>query len=332
MLPPEILISILSLDAIDECVTTCFAQINSLCHPKTPAWASVCSRWRQLYLRWHTTSSHLDLVVGGGTSNGYYRRAEIIAYRSPDAPLHLVIRDRVDRTIDYAVSSEEIATLISFISPLAPRVCALDIAFKNKSQLLLDSVITCWLNGRRRNPPMVLKVWNSIKSEPLQLNPPTDVCLGERGLPTYYWDFFRAIQTLALQHCYTPSDSCIFQGLINLHLDWPYKNPAPFDILQILAASPGLRWLSIDDVECVQREGSLDPVWLNSLRNLSLSQYMIKNSLNRFLPWLNTTSSAINMILRIINDPDFIPESRDFFHCSSVKRLFTYGVDRIAVL
>ncbi|KAG9085076.1 hypothetical protein FRC06_003745, partial [Ceratobasidium sp. 370] len=327
VLPSEVLVDILSLNSADECLRTCFTQFRSTSCPETPAWASVCTRWRQLYLRWHATSAHLDLVVGGDKEKRYFCRAEMIADRSLDAPLHLVIRDRVSKA-DCAVLSDEVARLIRFVTPLMPRVCALDITVENGSQLLLDSVLASWLEGCPRALPKVFKVWNSFAEEPLQLRPPIQLSSENQLSPTYFWDFLRPLQTLALHHCYPPSSSGIFKGLLDLYLDWSHKNPVPLDILNVLAASPGLRSLAIDDVACVKQEPPPKAVWLNSLQNLILSQYKIENCLNRFLPWLNTTSNLVSVIMRMIIDPDFIPESQAFFRRSSIKRIFTYGTER----
>ncbi|KAG9074102.1 hypothetical protein FRC06_010932, partial [Ceratobasidium sp. 370] len=302
--------------------------IRSSARPKAPAWASVCAEWRQLYLRFHATSSHLDLVVGGGAENIYYRHAEATANRSPGSPLHLVIRNRVDNTVNSVVSPDEIARLVGFITPLMPRVCALEISFENGSQLLLDSVVLCWIDGRPRDPPKVFKVWNSFTSKAIQLASPAKLSSQGPLSSRDFWEFFRPLQTLALQHCYVSPTSGILGGLVDLHLDWPYGNQAPLNILEILAASPGLRSLTIDDVECVQREDTPEAVYLNALQNLTLSQCEIKNSLNRFLPWLNTGANLVSAMMRVIIHPDFIPESQDFFRRSSVKRLFAYGTER----
>ncbi|KAG8741027.1 hypothetical protein FRC10_003450 [Ceratobasidium sp. 414] len=326
-LPSEILAAILCSDS-DECLRTCFAPVGPLSRPKPPAWASVCTQWRQLYHQWHITSSHLDLVVGGGIEDAYYDHAETRASRSHGASLHLVIKDRVDRTIDDPVSSSEIARLVGFISPLMPRVCGLDLEFKYEAQLLLDSVIACWVRNGSSAPPKFFKVWNSMKAEPLRLGLATELSSEVQVSQTEYRDFFCPLQTLVLQQCYVPSDDSIFKDLASLHLDWSDDISTPLDILEILAASPALRTLAIDDVNCVKYEDSPEAAFLGSLENLSISQYVVKKSLSRALPLLNTGSNSINLAMRILTDPDFIPESRDFFRRSSVKRLFTYGLER----
>ncbi|KAG8700351.1 hypothetical protein FRC08_004754 [Ceratobasidium sp. 394] len=289
-LPSEILAGILCADG-DECLRTCFAPTHSLSRPKPPAWASVCTQWHQFYHRWHISSSHLDLVVGEGVGDAYYHYAETVAGRSPDTPLHLIIQDRPDKAIDYPVSSDEIARLIRFIAPLMPRVCGLDFTFRCEGQLLLDSMIACWVGSRPAASPRFFKVWNNMNAEPLLLGPPTEAQIS----PMEYQDFFGPLQTFALQQCYVPSDSCLFRELTSLHLDWSGGIPTPLNLLETLAASPGLRTLSIDDVHCVRHEGSPKAVSLGALKNLSLSQYQLKNSLNRILPLINCGSNSISL-------------------------------------
>ncbi|KAG9092840.1 hypothetical protein FS749_015405 [Ceratobasidium sp. UAMH 11750] len=329
VLPSETLTTIFSM-ADDECLRNCFASVRSLCRPKAPGFASVCTQWRQLYFRWHVTSSHLDLVVGGEVNDAYYRHAKILAAKSPDAPLHLSIQDRVDNSSTKGdVSSDEVEKLVQFLVPLMPRVHVVDISFKFGSQLLLDSVVLPWVNCGTRVSPKVFKVWNTTGTGlPLQLGGPIELPHEGRVSSEELQHFFAPLQTLALWHCYAPPSASVYKGLTDLRLDILYDESISLDIVECLAASPNIHSLAVDDVKFVEQGESPTTVPLNSLRNLSLSQSKIGNSLKHLFPLLDTGSSSVTVIMRIILNPDFTSESQAFFRRSSVKRLFAYGNER----
>ncbi|KAG9125724.1 hypothetical protein FRC07_006465 [Ceratobasidium sp. 392] len=308
--------------ASNECRNTCFTPARSLPNPKAPPFAIVCAQWRQLYLRWHVASSHLDLIVGGSVADAYYHYAEARAANSIDAPIHLSIRDWVNKSVNAkAVSVDEVAKLISFVTPLLPRVCAIDITFKFRSQRLLDSVVSSWAKCGSSILPKVFKVWNTSESGPLELKAPTES-------PTEFRDFFSPLQTLALYNCTIASDTSVYRGLVDLRIDWLHNDASPLNITDILAASPNLRSLAVEDVKFVELGENIEMIPLMSLQNISVSQSKIENSLKHLLPLLDTGSNSTNVIMRVILPPDFIPESRAFFLRSSVKRIFTYGNER----
>ncbi|KAG9095297.1 hypothetical protein FS749_010724 [Ceratobasidium sp. UAMH 11750] len=288
-----------------------------------PAFASVCTQWRELYLRLHIFSSHLDLVIGGNTSNAYYRHAEMLAGRSMGGPLHLVIRDH--RSWTFNVDDRHIPELVQFLIPLMPRVRGIDVTLKEYSQHLLDRLVSCWINYGSTTSLRALKVWNSSTNDPVNLRAHATMVPGEHISPAQFKNFFEPVQTLSLQHCYAPSDSTLFKGLVDLRLDWPHAHQAPFNIMDILSSSPGLCSLTVEDAKVLKQDGSPEPIWLGSLENLSLSQTRVGGGLKNLLPLLYTRSNSINMIVSIIPYSDFVPELQAFFRRSNVKRMFIYG-------
>ncbi|KAG8778820.1 hypothetical protein FRC12_024808 [Ceratobasidium sp. 428] len=326
VLPSEILVSIFSI-ASDECQKTCFDSAHSISKPKAPSFLSVCSQWRQLYFRWHVSASHLDLVVSGSVADAYYRYAKAVASRSIEAPLHLAIRDRAGKS-EKAVSSDDIAKLVGFLGPLLPRVCAVDIDFKTFSQLLLDSFVLSWIKCEPKVPPKLFKVWNRAEDGPLELKAPIELPDKQQLSSTEFQHFFLSLQTLGLYDCSVTSDTSVYKRLVDLRIDCLHKPPASFSILDILAASPNLRSLAIEDVTLAELKENTRTVSLASLQNISLSQSKVEDSLRCLFPLLNTGSNSLSVVMRISLESNFACESQAFFHRSSVKRLFVYGSRR----
>ncbi|KAG8739005.1 hypothetical protein FRC10_006266 [Ceratobasidium sp. 414] len=321
MLPSEILTATFSM-AYDDCLRTCFSPVRSTFNPKVPAFASVCTQWRELYLQ-SIFSSHLDLIIGGSTSNTYYSHAAMLAGRSTSGPLHLVIKDHRSWTSD--VNDDEVSELVQFLIPLMPRVRGIDVTLKEYTQHLLDRLVSCWVKYGSTTPLRALKIWNSSKRDPVHLRTPATMAPGELISPVQFNNFFEPVQILALQDCYAPSASTLFKALVGLRLDWPHKHQTSFNVLDILSASPGLRSLTIEDAKFLKQEGSPEPVWLSSLKNLCLSQSKVEGGLKNLLPSLYTRSDSVNVIVRVIPDPDFVHEFQALFRRSNVKRMFVYG-------
>ncbi|KAG8794698.1 hypothetical protein FRC12_022422 [Ceratobasidium sp. 428] len=326
VLPSEVLVAIFSI-ASNECQETCFASVRSVSKPKTPPFASVCTQWRQLYFRWHVSASHLDLVVSGSVADAYYRYAKAVASRSVGAPLHLAIRDRVDKS-ETTVPSDDVAKLVDFLGPLLPRVCAVDITLKSLSQFLLDFFVLSWAKCRLRAPPKVFKVWNSAEDGPLELRTPIELPDKEQLSSAEFQHFFSSLQTLALYDCSVTSDTGVYKSLVDLRIDWLHTGSISLNILDILVAAPNLHSLAVEDVRFAELGENTEAVPLALLRNISLSQSKIGDSLRHLFPLLNTGSNTLSVIMRIILEPDFTCESQAFFRRSSVKRLFAYGNQR----
>ncbi|KAG8778819.1 hypothetical protein FRC12_024807 [Ceratobasidium sp. 428] len=323
MLPSEILVTIFSM-ASDECRKTCFAPVFSESKPKTPPFANVCTQWRQLYSRWHVSASHLDLVVSGSVADAYYRYATAVASRSVEAPLHLAIQDRVDKS-ETAASSDDAAKLLDFLGPLLPRVCGIDIGLKPSSQSLLDSLLTSWIKCRPKAPPKVVKVWNSTGDGVLEPRTPIELPDKEQFPSAKFQHFFSSLQTLALCECSVTLDTDVYKRLEDMRIDFAHEAFTSLNILDILAASLNLRSLVVANVKFAKLGKNTGKVPLMSLQNIGLSQWNIEDSLGHLFPLLNTGSNSLSVVTRITLEPDFTRESRAFFDRSSVKRLFTYG-------
>ncbi|KAG8714927.1 hypothetical protein FRC09_017101 [Ceratobasidium sp. 395] len=326
VLPSEILVAVFSI-ASNECQETCFASVRSVSKPKSPAFASVCTQWRRLYFRWHMSASHLDLVVSGSVADAYYRYAEVMASNSVETPLHLVIRDRVDKS-ETAVPSDDVAKLVGFLGHLLPRVCAVDITFKSLSQFLLDFFVLSWAKCGPRAPPKVFKVWNSAEDGPLELRTPIELPDKEQLSSAEFQHFFSSLQTLALYDCSVTSDTGVYKSLIDLRIDWLHTGSTSLNILDILVAAPNLHSLAVEDVRFAELGENTEAVPLALLRNISLSQSKIGDSLRHLFALLNTGSNSLSVVMRIILEPDFTCESQAFFRRSNVKRLFAYGNQR----
>ncbi|KAG8794699.1 hypothetical protein FRC12_022423 [Ceratobasidium sp. 428] len=325
ILPSEILVTIFSITS-DECQKTCFATTSCAFKPKNPPFASVCTLWRQLYFRWHTSASHLDLVVSGSATDVYYRYAEAVASRSVEAPLHLAIQNWVDKS-ESAISSNDVAKLVDFLGPLLPRVCGIDIYLKSSSQFLLDSLVMYWAECGPKTSPKIFKVWNMSEDGPLELRTPIELPDKQQLSSTEFQHFFSSLQTLVLYKCSVTSDTGVYKRLIYLRLSSLYETSASLNILDILAASPDLRSLAVDDVRFAQPGKNTRAVPLASLQNISLSQSCTEHSLRYLFPMLNTGSSSLSVVMRISLESDFACESQAFFHRSNVNRLFIYGSD-----
>lgn len=244
------------------------------------------------------------------------------------APLHFVIRDRLDRTDDScAATPDEVTKLVHFMAPLMPRVFSVDIAFKYKSSLLLNSVVSCWVKHGSGILPKIFKVWNSIKTEPVWLGDFTEVSPKDQVSCSESQSFFSSLETLAVHNCHTPLNIGLYEGLTHLNLEELHKDPTVQDLHRIFSASPDLHTLMIEDINLSHTEKTLEPVWLNSLQNLGLGQVDVTDCLKQLLPLLNTTSS-IAVIMRMAVQPNFVSEAQGFFGRSKVERLFIFGVGR----
>jgi hypothetical protein len=326
-LPSEILVSIFSM-ASDDCLRNCFSLVYSASVPKTPALASVCTLWRELYQNFHTTSSHLDLIVSGSSSDACYHYADVLASRSFDRPIHLNIRECEFKQTNIP-STAEISRLVGFLTPLMPRVYALEIKFRTGSQLLIDSIVACWVKHGSSNMARIFKVWSSESASALQLGAFTELGPDERVSSDDFEEFFRPVRTLVLDDCYVPWISDIYKGLEKLCLGMlSERDQTQSDIAGVLDACPRLRWLVVDDLKILEQESTPDPVHLNHLEFLSISQHKVTASLKFILPLLITGSNSATVTIRLCKNPDFVSEARSFFTRSAVARLFVYGSDR----
>jgi hypothetical protein len=298
--------------ADDDCLRNCFALVSSVVLPKTPALAIVCIPWRQLYQRFHRASSHLDLVVSGSSSDAYHRYADILAAHSLHAPLHLNIRECDDQRADLPYE-HEVSRLATFLVPLMPEVCAIEINFRVGSQALLESVMGCWIRHGSSSLAKILRVWSGSL---LRLEAVDQPGL-EQISSTAFEEFFRPLRTLALEKCSVRRHSELCRGLLEVYLGLNGLSQTQSDIVGLLAACPRLRSLAVQDAKILEQEDTVEPVCLSYLESLSLSQYNFQPSFKTRLPSLITGPDSISVTIRISNNPDFISEARSFFRRSS---------------
>ncbi|KAG8787828.1 hypothetical protein FRC12_015218 [Ceratobasidium sp. 428] len=328
-LPLEILATIFSM-ADDNCLRSCFSLHSSNSEPEEPAFASVCIQWRKIYHRWHPTASHLDLVAYDSVSSRYYARAEVLVGRSPNAALHLVIQDT---KCDDEPTTSHASKLVQFLKPLMPRVHAVDLTLRANSQFLLDSLLACWVMYGSSSSLKCLKIWNRSRLE-AQIRAPAQTALEEQISTEQLNNFFEPIQTLVLVNCYASPGSGVYKELAHLRLAGLHESSTPLNIFEIITASPCLRSLAINNNVFLEPD---EPAWVDSLEVLSLMQSRVQGGLKNFLPWLNSKSNSISVIMQIVKDPNFVLESQDFFRRSSVTRLYAYsdegrGITEVAQL
>jgi hypothetical protein len=234
------------------------------------------------------TSSHLDLVVSGSSSGACYHFADVLASQSLDGPLHLVIREREANYTPHPISVTEISRLIHFLIPLMPRVTALELIFHIETQIVLDSVVACWVKHGSRNSVKIFKTSSMLGENMLYLGSFAKLEPDERRVSSAEFDeFFRPVCTLGLDNCSVRWRSDLFKGLVELDLSWLRgEGQTQSDIVKVLAACPRLRCLSVDNVNILEQEDTPDPVCLSQLEALSLRQCKTPSSFKRLFPLL----------------------------------------------
>jgi hypothetical protein len=328
-LPSEILAIIFSL-ASRRCLENDleFRGSTSLVSPIIIS--SVCALWRQVSFDSHSLWSHLDLTPSGPTSNMHYLRAEFWACRSHKSPLHVDIyesEDEAERN-QHGATQAEVQRLVTFLTPLMPRVRELEIILQDNSQLLMNSVLGCWIRHCSAGSARMLKIWHNEEQPGIDLQGPYVLPEGDSILSNTSERFFSSLDTVALQNSRVSWSSAMFEGLVELRIDTAEDSrfhPTQSQIAGVLAASPRLRSLMLINIAVEMQPGFVAvPIAMNHLEILSLESSNGAD-FSLLLPLISHGSDSICMSLTLDDDPSFIAEARSFLRRSKVTTLHADG-------
>jgi hypothetical protein len=134
--------------------------------------------------------------------------------------------------------------------PLMPEVCALEINFRVGSQASLESVMGCWIRHGSSSLAKILKVWSGslLRLEAVDQPGPEQISSAA------FEEFFRPLRTLALEKSSVRRHSELCRGLVEVYLGLNGLIQTQSDIVGLLAASPRLRSLAVQDVKILEQE------------------------------------------------------------------------------
>lgn len=302
--------------------------------------SGVCTDWRQILLARNSLWSRLDIVVSGATSDSDYLRAKLWAERSRGAPLHIEVWDYKSHFAanGNALALAEVSRLSSFLVPLMPRVCELEIVIQIPSRCLVDSILACWIKHGSLGSAQTLKVWHRTSShEALQLQAPEDLPRDVQVTRDDFEVFFRSLFSLTLQNSFVPWGSAAYHGLVELRLERLHEATqvvTQSQLAGVLAASPRLRSLMLIETRVARDdlESRFSPIRLGSLSVLSLESSEFSRDFRLVYPLLAVESDSLSMSITLDDDVDFIAEARSFLCRSNITTLHVDGHDESIAL
>ncbi|KAG8784478.1 hypothetical protein FRC12_018648 [Ceratobasidium sp. 428] len=308
-LPPEILSNILVRSG-SYCTRD---NVSRFCDP-----AAVCTYWREVALGTVDLWTHIDL--GPGTS---YPLANLLLGRSKDSPIHVHLYEpkppNYDRTPDYEVSKA-----VGVLAPLVHRVSTLDIKSLSYSRNLVSAILNLWLDSGSASLPRLLGV--SRPSGHKILSPDGVSRNGKlRSRSEHAESVLKSLTVLHLHGVLFDWDSDAYRGLHDLRLDFSGYSSlvSTFKLAKVLSASPMLTVLKLKGLQMtVEEEIQPAPVFLGSLKVLSLQSFHSTDGLRLFLPLITLPSSSTELSIGIHGSDGIYEQLQNIFTRSSIATLF----------
>ncbi|KAG8737847.1 hypothetical protein FRC10_007600 [Ceratobasidium sp. 414] len=324
-LPSEILAAIFTLS--NGRYTRCDRTTDlRAAHVSPTVLAGVCSTWRQLALRSPPLWSNVYIIVGNERGPHHNAQVTLWVERSQNVPLYVTIQDcslRYSNT-QYNITQHHINKLVEFLAPLMHRVYMSDISADLEPNMMLSSIMKCWIKNGSLDIEKTLQVSNTFKdysdeSSYFSLEPASDASAKVEGFNT----FFGTITRLFLRNCGISEIITFHEGLVELHLEElvPYRCPTHKQFAAMLAACPRLRVLALANCWIEPSDETPSPVALNYLQSLSLETDDPRYGFALVLPLLLIGSDAMSMSLTLEDDSEFIAELKVLFSRTKVTTL-----------
>lgn len=281
--------------------------------------ASVCRLWRQIALDLPSIWAYIRIRIDGAHSANSRRCAELWSHRSQRSTLHLdMLQCSITGSPTFFTSD-----LLSVMSLVAPRVQ--DFYAKGSrcvTQFALCNLINDGTVGSLKSLELT-EYDNSGSGDFLAWFPEI-----ARLAPSHdrTAEFLSSVHTLKLSSVFLPWHSTAYENLVSLSLDLSAHNfgdfaPTQREIANVFLSSPMLHTLSLTlDFPCRDRQSSVVPIRLNSLRSFTLISYKATYCLG-FLPLIAPGTHGLETRVRVHSDPAFIEELQSFFARSIVVRL-----------
>ncbi|KAG8734837.1 hypothetical protein FRC10_011380 [Ceratobasidium sp. 414] len=324
-LPSEILAAIFTLSSgrYTRCDRT--ANLRAV-HVSPTVLAEVCSSWRQLALRSPSLWSYVDVIVANKRGPHHNTQATHWVERSQNVPLYVSVRDcnPLYNNSRYTITQYHVEKLIKFLAPLMHRVHALDMSAPLDLNVMLSSVMECWIKNGSSDIEKTLQVSNTFRNYSREqsyffLEPAYNASAKIAEFNT----FFGTITRLFVRNCGISKLIAFHEGLVELHLAElvPYRGPTQQQLVAMLAACPRLRILALANCWIGPSDETPSPVTLNYLQSLSLEMDDTGYGFAHVFPLLLIGSDALSMSLTLEDNPEFIAELKVLFSRTKVTTL-----------
>ncbi|KAG8740596.1 hypothetical protein FRC10_004133, partial [Ceratobasidium sp. 414] len=229
-LPLEILRTIFTMAVWQEADSVC-------------AITSVCKLWRRTTLECLGCWSRIELPVGPGNDYLGFRRASLWAERARNELLHVSVWERPNSAEDLWYSDEKTSEVVEFLSSLMPRVRAIEFldGFVDFPSLV-PLTIACWVEHGTTGTAGVFRLHVRSHRLPVRIKA-EDISRRCKSTSDEIKSFFSSLHTLSLSNAQIDPKLGFHSGLVDLRLR-VVSGPLP-DLVAILAACPGLRYLDI---------------------------------------------------------------------------------------
>ncbi|KAG8713347.1 hypothetical protein FRC09_018816 [Ceratobasidium sp. 395] len=341
-LPPEIMARIFG-DATCHC--TRYPILDKIVCPilNPVSICGVCRQWRHIALGHLPLWQHVDLVVGRENSQQGYLDPEIWLELSRGASLHINIHQY--RSVDGGgIEDEHLYDILStddrhhpaqmahrlrsFLLPLAPQICSLNLKFASGMRYLPDLLLDWWSTGGTSARAKVLTVRTNQDLPLLHMEGfdfPNVIHHHRRKA-----DFLRSLEVLMLRNSIpTGWQSWGLNNLVTLVLETGrYKwSMTQTELASVLASCPRLEYVFFRNLHIrILDIPAPQPIVLCELRLLATDTFFIDQTIQSILAIIKPGSHALSMRITI----PYLPASphpaiaalRSFIDQNNVKTLF----------
>ncbi|QRV89120.1 F-box-like protein [Ceratobasidium sp. AG-Ba] len=258
-LPPEILTRIFLMtqeaggnNTEKECLSRCLSQVASYWRKVTIATSAL---WTYIRVKTHQTN---------------YDYPTMLLKRSKSHPIHLLITNTRDESLAINESIEEdsdddpdvdlddegvvLEDFLTFLAKVGSRIYTLEMISQEYSFDLAVSLLSFLLDHGR---PDMLNILHVKRAGAVASHYNYEIDWHKSGTdsPDHCESVLKSVNVLHLENVYFPWDSTIYQGLVDLRLQFTDACPLiePSNFVGVLAASPTLTTLKIHglQLECL---------------------------------------------------------------------------------
>ncbi|KAG8720146.1 hypothetical protein FRC08_001097 [Ceratobasidium sp. 394] len=297
-LPPEVLTMVFTL-ATQDWVNEDYQRAGLEEAASASDIAGVCRLWRRVMLQSHTFWSELELALANPSSDAYYKRAVLWAERSHSALLGVSVREeKTMPSLDVRPSGDwEISKLVSFLTPLMPRVRSLKICSQGRyANKLAPALLDCWAQYGSVGTAKALEIRVDLDLPELEL-PGISFNKGASSLyPRNFKQFLSSLQVIRLENLAVHWGHGLYSGLTEIWIEFPLQSnwyPTQIEVASLLAANPSLRSLLLYSIRmCPHRGSTPAPVALDNLEVLCLETMASAKDLSQILPLISVEKSC----------------------------------------